>query len=146
MVASKKYQPTKTLHDLTEHSLKFIECIQEDTLGKLGLKDIIYYDKSIPAGLIVASLIIDSKKQPIARGISIMSPLDNNRKVEGRVRSRGRAIRAFKLQKTNGMMKIREATKGNEAFDKAQRLFGYKSMYLPTATASEQELIDALKD
>jgi hypothetical protein len=72
-----------------------------------------------------------------------MSDLDNLRKVEGRVRARGRALRATKVGKNSATIKVRDDNEFNEALLEAYNAFGCKSMYKPRATKLEKELLKA---
>jgi hypothetical protein len=134
------------LHDLTVESLKKIEEHQKTELRDSGFKEVIYHTSFGVGGNLSVCLVIDKDRVPVSRGISIMSPLDNNLKVEARVRARGRAIRAMQRKVTNAPMRARPSVKENAAFLKAYTLFGFKSMYNPAMlTSLETDLLNNLK-
>ena len=139
------------LHSLSVEELKEIEEKQKKELDALKVTEVIYYqgfDQPLSSNksMWTVSLLASDKGEVLARGLSVLSDLDNLRKIEGRVRGRGRALRALKSGRDSALIKIRPDNMPNTALVEAYTRFGFKSMSVPTATSYEAELVkSALK-
>lgn len=120
---------------------------QREQLVKIGLKETFYYlfctnIYKKPAGAITVSLLFDAKNQPIARGLSILSPKDNMVKAKARALARGRALRAYSKKVTGSPIKLMRDTTVNVAMIEAYNTFKNKSTYLPELTDYEKKLVE----
>lgn len=133
------------LHSLTIEELKAIEETQKLDLIKREASDVIFYNNYSDGSISTTVIIINKMKEPLARGISIMSNLDQLRKIEGRVRARGRALRAMKREKNSAIVKVRNDNVKNEALLSVAGSIGYKSIVNPVLDGYERVIIESLK-
>jgi len=147
----------ETLHSLTVEELKRIEFLQQDTEKNAELTEVIYHQGfgtindevgtkgygNFSGGAWTIVLVLDKEGNAVARGLSILSPRDVNRRIEGRVRARGRALRAIKSGKNTApiSVKYRTAAIKNEALLKAAKTYKFKSEFQPALRSYEQELV-----
>lgn len=136
----------ENLHSKTAAELKEIEKEQQISLINQGLKEVIYYrdfGKADKPSIWTVNLVYAKDGTVFARGVSVMSDKDNFRKVEGRVRARGRALRAVKRGRTSAEINIRDDNKYNTALRIADKQFGYKSSFSPELTKEEVKLVES---
>jgi len=111
-----------------------------------------YYDKQTSV-----CLLMNTKGEPMARGIAICSPLDPFEKRIGRAKALGRAIQALIKQDTNGWINPHRfderkpgipRTKQEEIkirLRNAAYTYGWKSAFHPTLTDLEKQLLNGSK-
>jgi hypothetical protein len=131
----------KNLHDLSIDELKVIE--ERQKLEEISRKvtEVLYYTKYPDGSQITTILIITPAGEVVAKGLSVMSSQDNPRKIEGRVRARGRALRAVKSGRNSAEIKIREDNALNTALQIACAYGDFKSVARPELTEYEEQLV-----
>jgi hypothetical protein len=142
----------RDLHQLSMSELREVEKHQAIEIEKRGITEILYckyfdaYLMPHPPMWTISFLVEKKTGDALSRGISIMSPLDNLRRIEGRVRARGRALRAIKIGRNSAPIKVRADNAMNPALIQAAVDFEYKSMYKPYPTSLEAQIIADILD
>lgn len=142
----------RDLHDLSVLELRRIESHQLIEIEKQGITEILYckgFDvRHWPHSPMwtVVFLVKRGTGEALSRGISILSPLDKLRDIEGQVRARGRALRAIKIRRNSAPIKVRADNAMNQALIRAAVDFEFKSMYKPYPTSLEAQIMADMLD